>query len=184
MWSTATTFSELIDVNIKFLKGEINESPWHCGPLNGESFSILDKLIEINEKGLLTTSSQPGVFNFIENVGPYHQKAYVSGFISFADLHITLSTMNVPDYVIVLSSQSGHKVINQQNSALCYPVSYFERNYATAIPLRESMFEEEVGWLKLENPTLAETMLQENYIYVTFISKLANNNDLFDDLIF
>lgn len=71
-------FSELCQANIRFLKSELDRSPYHLGPICPETYSILDDLIEINQNGLLTTNSQPGC-QIKDYLGrDYQQNAYIT----------------------------------------------------------------------------------------------------------
>ena len=74
-WSEVRTFEELCAVNIRFLRGELPESPGHGGPPDPETSEIQDALIELNRRGFLTTESQPGTI-----FSPHaKQRAYVTG---------------------------------------------------------------------------------------------------------
>ena len=74
-WSEVRTFEELCEVNIRFLRGELPESPCHFGPPDPETSEIREALIELNRRGFLTTDSQPGILS-----SPHErQRAYVTG---------------------------------------------------------------------------------------------------------
>lgn len=81
------TIEELIEKNKLFLKGELIATCYHGGPLNPESNLIYDKLIKINDLGMITTCSQPGLINVAYNEDPneedvyYEQKCFVVGYI-------------------------------------------------------------------------------------------------------
>jgi hypothetical protein len=53
VWSSATTLAELCEVNIRFLRGELDESPSHGGLPDSETSEILEPLIQLNERGFL-----------------------------------------------------------------------------------------------------------------------------------
>jgi hypothetical protein len=78
-------FADLCQANIRFLNGELDTSPYHLGPINSETYPILDDIIELNKRGLLTTNSQPGC-QIIDYLGKdYQQNAYIT-FICRVDM--------------------------------------------------------------------------------------------------
>lgn len=58
-WLSARTFDVLLDLNRKFLKGEIKRTPYHCGPLDEETLPLVPKLLEMADAGLMSHGSQP-----------------------------------------------------------------------------------------------------------------------------
>jgi hypothetical protein len=60
-WESADTFEKIQKLNILFLKGVIKSTPYHAGPIDYETESMLKRLIKINKLGLLTFDSQPNV---------------------------------------------------------------------------------------------------------------------------
>jgi hypothetical protein len=53
------TYRELQDVNIQFLRGEIQKTPYHGGPVDSETIPLLSDLIRLNELGFVTVGGQP-----------------------------------------------------------------------------------------------------------------------------
>jgi len=76
-WSTAASFRELCEANIRFIRGELRSTPVHGGPIDVESAEIVEGMIELNRKGFLTTASQPALSD-----GRHAQRAWVEGFAS------------------------------------------------------------------------------------------------------
>lgn len=76
-WEDAVTFQDLVTVNIRFVQGELLRSPTYGGPVGSETGEIVEALVILNQRGLLTTGSQPAVSD-----GHYQQRAWVEGFAS------------------------------------------------------------------------------------------------------
>ncbi len=58
-WAKVRDWNAAIETNIRFLKGEIDETPSHGGPLNDETAPMVPALIELNRHGAFTHDSQP-----------------------------------------------------------------------------------------------------------------------------
>lgn len=94
-FETVQTYKQLLDTNIKFLKGEIEETPYHGGPVDTETLPLLEDLVMLNEKGFFTVSSQPSMKTkvFVDKTWKKNgiiqgnwwyeseQKSYVEGYI-------------------------------------------------------------------------------------------------------
>lgn len=74
-FSQATCFNDLVECNILFLKGILDETPSHCASLNTESSLIISELIELcDTHHILTIESQPA-----EQDDDYRQRGYLTG---------------------------------------------------------------------------------------------------------
>lgn len=58
-WNNSDKFSGLIKSNKKFLKGEISSSPYHYGPIEAETRSLVPSLLKLHERQIFTWNSQP-----------------------------------------------------------------------------------------------------------------------------
>lgn len=75
MYANVRTWADLCAVNLDFLQFKHNETFYHAGPLDEETyenFSFLNDLIELNYMGIFTHSSQPGL-----NKKDCKQKSYL-----------------------------------------------------------------------------------------------------------
>ena len=63
IYSSVEDWNDLIETNLLFLSGEIEETFYHGGKLNSETTYFLNDIIELNKKGLFTYTSQPYVYN-------------------------------------------------------------------------------------------------------------------------
>ncbi|MDI1488763.1 MAG: methylenetetrahydrofolate reductase (NAD(P)H) met13 [Ramalina farinacea] len=91
LWGKPETVQDIANLFIRFLQGELNSLPWSESPITSESELIRSQLIKLNERGLLTITSQPSV-NGVKSTHPVHgwgpkggyvyQKAYVELLIS------------------------------------------------------------------------------------------------------
>lgn len=71
-------WSELCGYHILFLQGKTPGTPGHPGPWHYETSYILEPLIRILSKGILTGDSQPGLMVHDDQVGDYIQKPYLT----------------------------------------------------------------------------------------------------------
>lgn len=80
-------FEDLIEYNIKFLKGEIKATFYHCGPTDPETEPLLPDLIKINKYGFFSDCGQPSLIKqepFEHDAGKIYllkQKSFISGYI-------------------------------------------------------------------------------------------------------
>ncbi|KXT04392.1 hypothetical protein AC578_3631 [Pseudocercospora eumusae] len=58
-WRFAENWSDLLDANRAFLRGETNRSPYYRSNISPETQSLVPGLLELHEFGFLTYSSQP-----------------------------------------------------------------------------------------------------------------------------
>jgi len=61
MYSKVKNWQDLCNTNLDFLQGKQNETFYHLGPINEETNTILNELIQLNSNGFFTTNSQPYV---------------------------------------------------------------------------------------------------------------------------
>jgi hypothetical protein len=87
-YTSAESIEELKCMNIAFLRGEMQATAYHLGPLNAESSSLVDKLVQLNELDFITTNSQPGG-QFNNNV----QRNYVYGILPRKYISLFLKRM-------------------------------------------------------------------------------------------
>ena len=87
LYRKATTFKNLVCLNIAFLKGILTKTPYHGAPIAEETIPLLSQLVQLHKKGFLSTQGQPGVIenSFNENI-QHQQKSYITGY-----MHNTLS---------------------------------------------------------------------------------------------
>lgn len=60
-WSNASTWEELLDLNRRYLRGDLNISANCIHPVNQETQRLLPGLLRLTDFDLLTTSSQPEI---------------------------------------------------------------------------------------------------------------------------
>jgi hypothetical protein len=91
-YESAESIDDLKRMNIAFLKGELQATAYHFGPLLAESAPLVDKLVALNELDFLTTGSQPGG-TFRSQGKVYEQRFYVEGVIPRKYLALFLQRM-------------------------------------------------------------------------------------------
>lgn len=113
-WGLAKTFEDFSKLNIEFLEGKHYTTPWHGGPIEDETFTVLNEMKELNRLGFLTASSQPG-----EIGNGYTQNAYVEGLVSIdvAKKLAKLSEQHSSIEVVWLPSKAWKSVKTAPNSS-------------------------------------------------------------------
>ncbi|CCH60779.1 hypothetical protein TBLA_0D02780 [Henningerozyma blattae CBS 6284] len=91
LWGKPLNFDDIKNIFIKYLEGSIDSLPWSDLGLSPETGLIQEELIELNEMGYLTLSSQPAtngtsstdkIFGWGPAHGVVYQKAFIEMFIS------------------------------------------------------------------------------------------------------
>jgi hypothetical protein len=59
LWKACEDFDQLIELNRKFLKGEIDSTPYHVGPIETETELLVQDLLQLHDYRLLTFNGQP-----------------------------------------------------------------------------------------------------------------------------
>jgi len=112
LYEEASTFKNLVCLNIAFLKGILNETPYHGGPVDNETIPLLSQLINLNKKGFLSTNGQPGIISDFTNPlnGVYYQenqKSFIRGY-----MHRSLSDklqrfiQDKPFYMLIINNKT------------------------------------------------------------------------------
>lgn len=60
-WRKAETLEQMGALVVRWLAGQDRFLPWHIGPPDSETAEIVEPLRTLNQHGLMTTNSQPGV---------------------------------------------------------------------------------------------------------------------------
>lgn len=86
LWGRPESVKDIANLFIRYLKDEVKSLPWSESPITSEADSIKPQLIELNERGFLTITSQPSVngeksTHSVHGWGPsngyVYQKAYL-----------------------------------------------------------------------------------------------------------
>ena len=67
LWRAAKDFSEVCELNRKFVKGEIGQTPYCGGALSSESAPLVEGLLKLHDFQLITDCSQPYEHSYKEN---------------------------------------------------------------------------------------------------------------------
>ncbi|KAI4169165.1 MAG: hypothetical protein LQ346_008992 [Caloplaca aetnensis] len=91
LWGKPESLRDIADIFVRFLKNDLKSLPWSEIPVTDEASPIIEDLIDLNRRGLLTITSQPSV-NGVKSTDPVHgwgppggyvyQKAYLELLIS------------------------------------------------------------------------------------------------------
>lgn len=112
LYEEASTFKNLLYLNIAFLKGIVNLTPYHGGPTDKQTTPLLSQLIKLNKKGFLSTNGQVGIISDFTNPldGVYYQenqKSFIRGY-----MHRSLSDkleqfiQDKPFYMLIINNKS------------------------------------------------------------------------------
>ncbi|KAK5993244.1 Methylenetetrahydrofolate reductase 2 [Cladobotryum mycophilum] len=106
LWGYPKARSDINDIFIRHIKGELSAIPWSEEELMAESSIIKPKLLELNTKGWWTVASQPAVngapsthatFGWGPQSGFVFQKAFVELFISSSEWRVLLEKLSSPE---------------------------------------------------------------------------------------
>jgi hypothetical protein len=96
------SFSQLRDVNIKFLKGEMYATPYHTSPIMEETLPLLGDLIQINKCGFISTGGQPSECDYI------YKSALLESEVDFLNPYSAKLYYEYPDGYYYWKEQNGH----------------------------------------------------------------------------
>lgn len=128
-WRAAKSFSDLVSLNIRYLRGELPSTPCHCGPLDSETDDIVADLLKLcTRHNVLTTCSQPASecppLDFYPGKVPL-QRGDLDGVVAGCDIdnlekHLVAHTDLVYDLGAVLrkdeSGANGYKITTRSNA--------------------------------------------------------------------
>ena len=112
MFENVGTIQELQQHTIQFLRGDLQATCYHYGPLLPESSDLVDKLVRLNELGFITVSSQPGATPLSRLRGvrsdPVYQRCYVEGILPRRLLNLFTRALysRLGEHVFVLNPET------------------------------------------------------------------------------
>lgn len=80
LWGKPESLRDMANVFIRFLKKELQSLPWSESPISSEAEEIRPELIDLNQRGLLTITSQPSV-NGLKSTHPVHGWGPSNGYV-------------------------------------------------------------------------------------------------------
>lgn len=80
LWGEPKSIRDLTHIFVRYLEGKLERLPWSDTQLSSEANVIKDKLIELNNRGLLTINSQPAV-NGAKSSHPVYGWGPKNGFV-------------------------------------------------------------------------------------------------------
>src|SRR5690606_27389246 len=84
-WNNLKTYDDVLRMNIKYLKGIINYTPYHLGPLDDSHKYLADNLITLHEYRIYTDNGQAPLkeynipYDDFKNLYSMEQKSYLEG---------------------------------------------------------------------------------------------------------
>lgn len=82
-WNTSGNFTDLLESNKKFLRGDISSSPYHYGPIEAETRSLVPSLLKLHERQIFTWNSQPYLRKRTRGDGGKFYDAWQRPYLSF-----------------------------------------------------------------------------------------------------
>ena len=103
-WASARTMTDLGELVIAWLHGEIAWTPGHCGPPDGETIPLIPWLEILNRGGFVTDNSQ-----LAETVDGRTWTTWVSGFADDATLTRIRSAAEGTDLTVTACRKHSHQ---------------------------------------------------------------------------
>jgi hypothetical protein len=122
---------DLVNLNIKYLSGELNEINYCSEKIKNETKEIVKELIELNKREYLTVESQPG-FNDINS----KQKPYIKFYTKKENINkITNFITQDKNYKIVIHFYpfDSHNILFSNIRNYVYPLTIDEGEIFTAV---------------------------------------------------
>lgn len=98
-WQSLTTYQEMLQENVDYLRGKREQSFCYAGPIDDETYPLVPNLIRLHERGFLSTGSQPAVDELVHYKNTrlnykswlhLQQRAFVEFFCSHEERYIQL----------------------------------------------------------------------------------------------
>ncbi|KAG9291129.1 hypothetical protein G9A89_013001 [Geosiphon pyriformis] len=125
LWGHPQSLNDIIELFVKYCRGEINSLPWSDQSLAEETSVIKDRLAHINSLGYLTINSQPAVngvrsdnkmFGWGPKNGYVYQKAYIEVFVPPSKLDILVAKIERdPNITYYAVNKQGDLKTNTQS---------------------------------------------------------------------
>ena len=64
IWATVETYTDLLKVNLDFVNGKIQKTPYHLGPMDNPSPELIANLNKLHKYGFLTVSGQESRYEY------------------------------------------------------------------------------------------------------------------------
>jgi hypothetical protein len=181
-YNKVKTFQDLIDLNIRFIKGELPGTPYHYAALSMDSQESKELLIKINELGFLSMDSQ----------GPkpeekHQQKTYISGFMKASLSKPFIKFIKkYPKVLYFISFKSQDIKTNIRNWKEDYDNGFIspltrkrtidsDWNNISMTPFKNVYYDELNGFEKFGN--IMYIFDQEDYVYINLQMKSFCKND-------
>lgn len=101
-YNNVTSFQDLINMNISFLRGIRLITYYHLGVIDPETIPLLGDLVEINKRGFYSTGGQPG-----EISSDVNQKSFIEGNLLTSD---NMSNYRFKDYLFQNNDYYYHMI--------------------------------------------------------------------------
>ena len=104
IFTSSKNIEELISYNIDYLKGDLSSTCYSSGPIETQTYGILEQLIKLNELGFITVNSCNGSKNPISCYNKCHTnkyRSYIRGLLKKSD-YIKLQNLDSKDFIVTV----------------------------------------------------------------------------------
>ena len=109
IFEDSKNINELVSHNISYLNGDLSSTCYNLGPIETQTYGILDQLIRINKLGFITTNSYNGMKDPITCYNRCHtnkQRSYLRGLIKKSD-YIKLQHLDFNEFIVIIHPQKN-----------------------------------------------------------------------------
>jgi hypothetical protein len=110
IFSNSKSIEELIFNNIDYLKGNLTSTSYAYGPIETQTYGILEQLININTKGFITVNSCNGRKDPIFCYNRCHTnkyRSYLRGLIKKSDFN-KLKSLDSSEFIVTIHNRKNH----------------------------------------------------------------------------
>jgi hypothetical protein len=114
IFEESKNIQELIDNNVSYLKGDLSSTCYTLGPIETQTYGILDQLIQINNLGFISVKSCNGMKDPTGCYNKSHtnkKRSFLRGLIKKSD-YVKLQALDSKDFIV--------NIHHQKNSHLHY----------------------------------------------------------------
>lgn len=127
MYQSVKTYEDLLETNVKYLKGEIDETPYCVGSIHEETAPLVDNLVKLNKFGYYTMGGQPATRIYEKRIptGSYKDWYYSAEQRPFVEGIIRYDPMMVP----YLEKQGLYYYMSFQDGRACSNIPFGTEEY-------------------------------------------------------
>jgi len=186
LYNNVTSFKELLDLNVDFIEGKINWTPYHQKPIENTG-PLKQTLIELNQKGFLTLGGQCGLDTPQEEkklfLDGYLDPQFVRNFIKFLKGYPKIEYFIIINHQIKTNIRNWH-VTNENQSTYFNSLARNRQNDQEewtnkfVLPFKDTFTP--TFWNPFKN--ILNILKDYAFVHIQHRSFHNTNNDLYDIL--